>query len=169
MGGWQVGVASFGVPLARMGEGATAGAAAEATAAAMAAAAALGEAAAGEAAAAAVGNAAGCAAAAAAACYAFRVERGVDVLVLMCAFDDPAVNGAFRRQLALTAAPGSAAAALMPGLVEALGPGLGGLNPVHVEGLGPMAFDQGDAKGSRKKVQPIMLEHLSKQGVAQLN
>jgi hypothetical protein len=29
-----------------------------------------------------------------------------------------------------------------------------------------LAFDQGDAKGSRKKVQPIMLEHLSREGVA---
>ena len=55
---------------------------------------------------------------------------------------------------------------LLPGLVGALGPGLGALHPVQVEGLGPLAFDQGDAKGSRKKVQPIMLEHLYKEGVA---
>ena len=144
----------------RMGEAATAGGGAAAAA---------GEAAAtapGTGGAAAMAGEAGGAAAVVAACDAFRVERGVDVLVLMCAFDDPAANGAFRRQLALTAAPGSAAAALLPGLEQALGLGLGGLTPVQVEGLGPLAFDQGDAKGSRKMVQPIMLEYLSREGVA---
>jgi len=148
-----------------MGDAASTGAGAEAAAAALAGATAGAAAEAAGAEEAAVGNAAG-ELEAAAACDAFRVERGVDVLVLMCAFDDPAAHGAFRRQLALTAAPGSAATALLPGLVEALGPGLGGLKPVQVGAMGPLAFDQGDAKGSRKKVLPIMLEYLSREGVA---
>lgn len=125
MGGWIVGVASFGVPLAKMGDPDDV----------------------------------------AAACDAFASERGLDILALMSAFDDVARGGAFARQLAMRAAPGAPEGTgrmLREMAEEAMRDALGGLTAL--EGAGAfedgLAFRQGDPKGSRKKVQPVMLAYL---------
>lgn len=108
----------------------------------------------------------------AAACAAFSTERGLNLLVLMPSFDDPSRGGAFTRQLAFfsssTAGGGGGAGDLLPGLVEAIGPLVGGLTPApEVDGpLAATAFYVGDPKASRKKIQPLLLEHLSREGIA---
>jgi exopolyphosphatase len=125
MGGWIVGIASFGVPLAKMGDPDDV----------------------------------------AAACDAFAEERGLDILALMSGFDDDARGGAFARQLAMRAAPGApegTGRVLREMAEEAMRDALGGLTAF--EGAGAfedgVAFRQGDPKGSRKKVQPVMLAYL---------
>ena len=128
MGGWQVGVSSYQVPLASMGPEA------EVTAA----------------------------------CDVFSTQRGLDLLVLMPSFDDEARGGAFTRQLAFVPVEGSGIENVVPGLVEALREGMGGLTPAtEVEGpLAARAFYGGDPKASRKKVQPMLLEYLTREGIA---
>ena len=125
MGGWIVGVASFGVPLTKMGDPDDV----------------------------------------AAACDAFAAERGLDILALMSAFDDDARGGAFARQLAMRAAPGApegTGRVLREMAEEAMRDALGGLTALEGAGAfeGGIAFRQGDPKGSRKKVQPVMLAYL---------
>ena len=55
------------------------------------------------------------------------------------------------------------------GLIDALSSaGVGGLTPAtEVEGpLASNAFYMGDPKASRKKIQPMLLEYLTREGVA---
>ena len=125
MGGWIVGIASFGVPLTKMGD---------------------------------PNDVAG-------ACDASAAERGLDILALMSAFDDDENGGAFARQLAMRAAPGAPRGTdqVLREMAETtMRDALGGLTAL--EGAGAFedgeAFRQGDPKGSRKKVQPVMLAYL---------
>jgi hypothetical protein len=59
----------------------------------------------------------------------------------------------------------------LPGLIEALAPGVGGLTAAaEVEGaLAATAFYIGDPKASRKKIQPLLLEYLTRETVAKSN
>lgn len=107
----------------------------------------------------------------AAACAAFAAERGLDLLVLMPSFEDG--NGVFTRQLAFVPSPEGSAAderKLIARLVDAIGPEVGALTPAtEVEGpLAGSAFYMGDPKASRKKIQPLLLEQLSREGMAKL-
>ena len=140
MGGWRVGVSSFQIQLSSMGpEEEVTGA-----------------------------------------CQAFSAARGLDLLVLMPSFDDEARGGAFTRQLAffvpvVAAERGSGSSGMesvVTGMVAFLETGVGGLTPateekIHGGGsLASRAFYVGDPKASRKKVQPLLLEYLTREGVA---
>jgi inorganic pyrophosphatase/exopolyphosphatase len=145
--GWEVGVASFGVPLTEMGGR---------------------------------GGGDDASSVVTAACDAFARERGLDVLVLMAAFDDANDGGAFARQLAFwlpsAASSGGAGvdaetrskrdAVLREMIAETLAPALGGLERLDAEEGAVGAFEgrayaQGDARASRKKLQPAMAARLS--------
>lgn len=108
----------------------------------------------------------------AAACDAFSAERQLDLLVLMPSFDDDANGGAFTRQLAFVAAAGGGGVeGVLPGLIDAVAPDVGGLSAAtEVKGpLAAMAFYVGDPKASRKTLQPLLSEYLSREGVARVS
>ena len=104
----------------------------------------------------------------ASACDAFVAERGLDILVLMPSFDDPANGGAFTRQLAFCAAAAGGPGELLVGLIHAVEHQVGGLQKAaEVEGpLAATAFYIGDPQASRKKIQPLLSAYLSRKGVA---
>lgn len=109
----------------------------------------------------------------AAACDAFTAERQLDLLVLMPSFDDAARDGAFTRQLAFVAAAGEAGTGagmngVLSGLIDSVAAVVGGLTPATevVGSLAATAFYVGDPKASRKKIQPLLLEYLTREGVA---
>ena len=98
-------------------------------------------------------------------CDAFMRDRGVHVLVLMSAFEGE--DGSFKRQLGFTSLDDENAQ-LCEKMATAIGDGLGGLRTIEGAGgaFGAMAFHQGDAKASRKKVQPLLAEFLEAEKAA---
>ena len=130
---WTVGVASFGVPLGEMGGS---GVGAETIKAD---------------------------------CFAFALQRNLDVLVLMSAFDDPNTNTFTRQIAAIANFKHKNADTEKENVLDALFArggvlwnSLGGLSLVTsdraLRAFGGNAFEQGDAKGSRKKAQPALAE-----------
>ena len=86
-------------------------------------------------------------------------------MVLMSAFEGE--DGSFTRQLGFTSLDDEGAR-LCEKMAIAIGDGLGGLRTIEGAGgaFGAMAFHQGDAKASRKKVQPLLAEFLEAEKAA---
>jgi exopolyphosphatase len=85
-------------------------------------------------------------------------ERGLDILLAMNAYTDPD----FHRDLAVYSPDQSLRQKVIAHL-EAKGLGLKPIDPQELKGKGNISFfEQGDLSRSRKKLQPILSEFLSR-------